>query len=153
MTTPADLERASADPIRTPYLTLVEVWPERSPSDVLYVVINNEDITSNGQVYTKGDIAISHPSASDGDISVQVVVSNIDRVLGKRLLAEKDRLIIKIMEINSAEPDTILRTTHDLFYLSGAGVDAELVSGELRSRLDMSDPYQPGVQQNFFPAL
>lgn len=153
MVTSPDLIRVSSDPVLDPDIVLVEMWPLRSPDEKEFAAINNEDFVANGITYYRADIDVSHPNGSDGDISVSIVMSNITRIPGQIFTSEKDTIVCRIMEVNAAEPDVIKHDTHDLLCVEGGTVNAEVVSGELHSRIDENHPLQQGVRGADFPGL
>lgn len=153
MVSSPNIIRASSDPIITPYLTLLELWPMRYPEGIQRFVVNNEKIISNGVTYNKSYFEVSHPDGTDGDVSISITVSNIDRVPGQTLIAETDIIICRIILINSVEFDNILRDTHDLFYLSGGVVDARVVTSLLASRIEPMRPIYEGANEYALPAI
>lgn len=153
MVSSPELIRISSDPVLDADIVLIEMWPLRQPDDKHYVAINNEDIVSNGITYSQGWLEVSHPDGTDGDLSISIAMSNITRIPGRILAAEKDQVICRLMEVNAAEPDIILRDTHDLFFLNGGKVDAVTTSSELISRMADNEPLQHGVTGASFPAL
>lgn len=154
MTTNAELHRANSDPVATAELLLLEFWEQGRPEAKEYAAINNEDVVSNGVTYRHSSISVALPSTSDDSPSLSISVSNIERVVGRRVLSTKLPLIVRIMEINSADPDTILRDTYDMLILSDATVTAQTVSGSLVPQLDPLEPFPlEGVRAEFFPGL
>ncbi len=149
----AELNRINKDPIQTPYIYLMEFWVRDDESTKIRLALNNENITSNTFVYSEAHLNVSMPDGNDGISSVDISVSNIDRVIGWQVMALKEALICRVMTINSADPDTIIQDTYDGFYLSNPTIDAETVSGELLPILRYGEPIYGGVEDRFFPGL
>lgn len=152
--TDAQLHSANLDPITSPDLLLLEFWEQGRSDQKERAVVNNEDITSNSLVYPKSAIQIALPSSTSEAPTLKVSVSNIERIIGRKVLSTKLPIICRLMEINAATPDTILRDTYDLLVLEGAEVTAESVSGNLLPQLSPLEPFpNEGVNIEFFPGL
>lgn len=154
MTTPAELHRANSDPVPAAELLLMEFWEQGRPDNKQYAAINNEDIVSNGVTYPKSVISVALPSTGDEAPSISISVSNVDRTIGRRVLSTDRPIICRIMEINAAAPDTILKDTYDLLVLDVATVTAQTVSGSLVPQLNPQEPFPlEGVRAEYFPGL
>ena len=149
----AELNRANKDPIQTPYLLLLEFWIRDDEASKIRLVVNNEDVTSNSEIYSKAYIETSMPDGNNGISTVGISVSNVDRVVGWHVLNLKRPLICRVMTINAADPDTIIQDTKDVFMVYNPTIDAFKVSGELLPILRSGEPLYGGVEDRFFPGL
>lgn len=153
MVSSVELHRANNGTITSAYLLLVEFWELGDEATKQYAVINNEDVVSNGVTYYKSGISVNSPSSKQGK-SINISVSNINRAMGRAVLSTKQPIVCRVMEINMADPDVILKDTHDLFMLSGATVTAETVAGDLAVRWSNQEPFpNEGISDLFFPGL
>jgi len=149
----ADIHRANGT-IADPYLVLLEFWEKGDAGNKIRAVLNNEDVTSNGEVYTRSAINISHPSSSAQRPTINIGVSNVDRTIGWEVLGATRPIICRIMEINYAQPDAVLRDTFDAFYIDSPTVSAEFMQGELKPIFNFDEPWpNESVNTTFFPGL
>ena len=82
-----------------------------SATDIIYLVNNNEPITSNGQVYDPYPFALTLPM-SDGERQVELIlqIDNVDQTLTHAIRELLTPPIIKLEMVLSGSPDTVERT-------------------------------------------
>ena len=147
MTHPA--YRQSAETNTTPDLFLLE-FSERGSDDVSRAVLNNEDVIFEGNTFARASFGCSVPS--DGDVfkAPSLTFSNVERVLGKAVLAAKGRIKCRMIHVDGGDYTvsggvrtyyTAIQDTKDLLVISGVSADVITISGDLGSSLPMDIPY------------
>lgn len=89
-------------------IVLIEINHEVM-EEVLYVANNNEDITSNGQVYIGFPFKIELPSETDGPPVGKIGIQNVDTELGKDILAMRglDPASMRMKVVLASDPDSV----------------------------------------------
>lgn len=153
MVTDAQRHKLNLNPITDAHLVLLE-FQEDGSSLVHRACINNEAIVSNGNTYEPTNIELSLPSASSNDVFVSMTISNIDRLVGRKLSLAKRPVGVRIMLIDSSVPDTLLLDTANLIVILSASGDSESITAELGPRAPLTEPWPPQrTRKQFFPGL
>lgn len=142
MPTVSDAQRhkLNRDPVSDPHVILIE-FQEDGQSVIERAALNNEDIVWNGETYYRSDIEVQTPSTGDGEISAQLVASNIDRYLSRALDGARQRINVRLILIDTAAPDTPLIDTLNLMVMPGASAsDDGTVSAQLAARAGLLEP-------------
>ncbi len=98
---------------------------------VYRVVNNNENITSNGEVYTAYAFSLTLPTDNLDDVpSVRLEIDNVDQLLvdGLRAATLPPRFTVQV--VLASQPDVIEFALDDLL-LEEANIDAQRISGNL----------------------
>lgn len=153
MPQPTDATRhtLNRDPIAEPYLVLLE-FKEDGETDIVRVAVNNEDVTFQGEVYLKASVEVTLPSTQDGDQAATLTVSNVDRVLGKALLACRRRINVRMILVNAFDLDaTPIIDTMNLMVNPSSSVNPSIIEMSLGPRADQQEPvpFQRTTQQLF----
>ena len=118
------------------------------------VVDNEEDITSNGDVYTAFPFQISlPPDSSDGGFSVRLTICNVDRTIIDEIRTLTRSPTITLSIILASDPDTIEAGPIEMT-LGKVDWDALVIIGTLQTEDILNEPY-PGefFTPNLFPGL
>ena len=148
-----DIHNMNRDPISEPYLLLVEL--EEHNSGILNRwCVNNEPVVSNGNTYEPAAIEFSIPASGEEQTGVKAVVSNVDRTVGKALLAARKRVSVRLMVINIVVFDDYLIDTLDMFFISEAQFDAQELDATISSVIDWFTPVPfEKTTENLFPGV
>ncbi|SNZ21730.1 hypothetical protein [Cohaesibacter gelatinilyticus] len=151
-TTNADRHRVNLHPQEDPILCLIEFWEEGSDYYVR-AVVDTDDYTYEGNVYTRSQIDVLLPKSSGQQSSAALEASNINRVPGQLVLSAERRVNVRFIVVNT-ELDTTLIDTKTHFFAQTKTVTVETVAFELSSKLDLAEPVQSkAVTKSEFPAL
>ncbi|MBT6048968.1 MAG: DUF1833 family protein [Candidatus Scalindua sp.] len=129
------------------YLVLLTI----SQADVttLRVVNNNEDVTSNGNVFTGFPFEIQLPDQrEDSPPNAQLTIDNTSREIAQAIRNMTSPATILIEVIRAADPDTIEKT-YAVFTLRNVEWDATRVTGDLILEDVEREPFPAG---QFSPA-
>lgn len=138
--TDAQRHKLNRDPITDPHIILIE-FQEDGESAVERAALNNENIVWNGETYYRSDIEVQTPSTSDGEISAQLVASNVDRYLSRALDSATQRINVRIILIDTAAPDEPIIDTKNLLVMPSASANDEgSVSAQLAARVGLLEP-------------
>ena len=141
MPNPTDAQRhkLNRDPVSDPHVVLLE-FQEDGQSAVQRAAINTEDITFEGNLFTAASIDIQLPETKSGDTRARLVASNVDRILGRALDAATQRISVRIILIDTANPTvTIVDTENQLVIPSASGNSTE-ISAQLGPRATLQEP-------------
>lgn len=142
--------KLNLDPIADAHVILVEIQEDGS-SEVNRATINTEDIVSNGNTYTAAEIFINLPNSADEELTVSVSISNITREISRAVRRARNRIGIRMMLIDTSDPDTYLKDTGNLLVLSNISGN-ETISGDLTPRAGINEPWPPmRTRKQFFP--
>lgn len=141
MPTPTEAQRhkLNRDPVADPHLILLE-FQEDGKSLVHRAAINTEDVTWEGDVYSRASISVELPQTGDGETSAQLVASNIDRILGRAINSATQRINVRLILIDSALPDAAIIDTKNLLVIPSASGSATQVSATLAPRASLLEP-------------
>ncbi|MEH6727447.1 MAG: hypothetical protein V7703_14890 [Hyphomicrobiales bacterium] len=132
--------KLNRDPIIDPHVILIE-FQEDGESAVERAALNNENIIWEGNTYFRSDIEVQTPSTGDGEISAQLVASNVDRYLSRALDSAKQRINVRIILIDTAEPTTPIIDTQNLLVMPSASANDEgSISAQLAARVGLLEP-------------
>lgn len=118
------------------------------------VVNNNEDITSNGNVFTAFPFDIELPDSREGvPPSATLVIDNVSQEIAQAVRTMTSVATVLIQIIRAADPDTIERS-YTGFNLRDVKWNAHKMSGDLILEDFQTEPY-PALQFSpaFFPGL
>lgn len=142
--------KLNLDPIEDAHVILVEVQ-EDGQSAIHRAAINTEDIVSNGETYVASEIFITLPNSSDEEVGVSVSMSNITRVISRAIVRARNRIGLRMMLIDTADPDTYLKDTGNMLVLINVSGN-ENISGDLAPRASVLEPWPPmRTRKQFFP--
>lgn len=139
MATEAQQHKLNRDPIEDPHLILLE-FQEDGQSAVERAVMNTEDYTWRDNLYYRSEIDIRLPISGNGQVRAELSASNVERLLGRALDAATQRINVRMILIDSAEPEPPLIDTENLLVIESASGNATEVSGQLGPRADLLEP-------------
>lgn len=138
--TDAQRHKLNRDPIVDPHVILIE-FQEDGQSAVERAALNNENIIWNGETYYRSDIEAQTPPTGDGDISSQLVASNVDRAISRALDRAQERINVRLILIDTAAPDTPIIDTLNLMVMpTASAADEGTVSAQLAARAGLQEP-------------
>lgn len=151
--TAAQIHKLNTDPISDAHILLVEIEEEHTGT-VLRYARNNEDVVSNGETYEAATIEFSLPGYGEEIRPVSMTVSNVNRAPGRALVLSSERIMVRLMVIDYASPDTYLEDTQDLLAIVDADIDQQTVEARLISVIDWQSPVPFfKTTQGMFPGL
>lgn len=110
---------------------MLKVLTLNLPSGVIRVVDDENEITSNGEVFEAFPFSLPLPEERDDRVSrVQLTITNIDARIMDGISQLVAPLPITMEVILASDPDTIEAGPFDFFMMS-AKFDAKVVTGEL----------------------
>ena len=123
-------------------------------SQPIYVVNNNENITSNGVQYIAFPFEITLPDNRDGaPPRAQLAIDNVSREIGEAIRSISSAASVKIQIIRAAAPDTV-EIEWPYFSLRNVKWDFTKVTGDLTFEDFISEPYPAGkFVPAYFPGL
>lgn len=138
--TDAQRHKLNRDPVADPHVILLE-FQEDGHEAIERAALNNEDIIWGGNTYYRSDIEVQTPSTGDGEISAQLVASNVDRYLSRALDSATQRINVRIILIDTVNPDQPIIDTKNLLVMPTAAADDEgSVSAQLAARVGLLEP-------------
>lgn len=137
--TPAQRHKLNRDPVVDPHIILLE-FQEDGKSFVHRAAINTEDVTFEGNVFSRAAISVELPQTADGETSAQLVASNIDRVFGRAINSATQRINVRLILIDAALPDAAIIDTKNLLIMPSASGSATQVSAALAPRASLLEP-------------
>ena len=151
--TNAQRHKLNRDPIADPHVILLE-FQEDARSTVHRAVINNEDVTHNGNTYVATDISVTLPDSGAQDPSVRLEMSNLSRVVGATVARAKNRIGCRIMLIDTSDPDVTLSDSEDMFILGRITLNGIRISATLMPRASTDEPLPyRRTSKLFFPGV
>lgn len=130
------------------YLVLLTI-DEASLSSPIRVVNNNEDITSNGNLFTAFPFKAELPNSKEGSATTaKLIIDNTSREIAEAIRTITSTATVLIQVIRAADPDTIEKTFAP-FDLRNVKWNASEVSGDLFTENLDSEPFPAG---EFTPA-
>lgn len=142
--------KLNLDPIEDAHVILIEVQEDGAVA-VHRAAINTDDVVSNGETYVASEIIITLPSSSDEEVGVSVSMSNITREISRAVARARNRIGIRMMLIDTADPDTYLKDTGNMLILTNVSGN-ETVTGDLAPRASVLEPWPPmRTRKQFFP--
>lgn len=135
---------------------LLRIFPygETDPANAYRLVQDNEDLTSNGLVYTALGFDLTLPQ-EDGDSlpSVNLEIDNVGQDLAVPLVQNTDPLTVELEIVLKSEPDTVLAGPWQ-FLAANTSVSAQSIALQLRYE-DMLNEAFPCVRMTpeNFPGL
>ena len=146
----ATQQRLNAAETSSAFLVLIEI--SHTLFTTVRLVNNTEDITSNSQVYTAFPFAAIFPPDTDQVNAVaKLSVPNATRELISELrtaLGSRERISVDMHVIDSADPDTYLRSETGLEVVNVV-YTADVLTADLSRDSFLTEPY-PG--DRFTPA-
>ena len=142
MPTVTDTQRhkLNRDPGSEPHVILLE-FQEDGQSAVERAALNNEDVTYEGNVFSRSDIEVALPSTGDGEISAQLVSSNIDRYISRALDRATQRINVRIILIDTSAPTVAIIDTLNLMVMPAASASEDgSISAQLSARAGLLEP-------------
>jgi hypothetical protein len=137
-----------------PHLILLEFWQEGYSADRVRVAMNNEDVTHDGKTYTKSAIQFTPPKSDDKGGSRSLNISNVDRILGKKVLHSSGKIRCRFILVSRADHDVAVWDTSDLLVIYSSQVNRVFVSGDFGMKPDPQMPYPPTrTPKRFFPGV
>lgn len=152
MPVPTTSQRRKLDrePVSDPHVILLE-FQEDGRTEVTRVAVNTEDVTHNGNTYTRASIGVQLPDTGSDDTRAQLTVSNIDRTLSRILDAARQRISVRIIFVDTANPDVAIVDTKNLLVLEQASGTSGEISVTLGPRVSLQEPvpFQKTTRQGF----
>lgn len=142
MPTPTEAQRhkLNRDPVADPHLILLE-FQEDGKSFVHRAAINTEDVEWGGETYYRAAISVELPRTGDGETAAQLVASNVDRILGRAINSATQRVNVRLILIDYADPELPIIDTKNLLVMASASGSATQISASLAPRATLLEPY------------
>lgn len=122
----------------------------RGKTDTFYVVNNNEDITSNGQLYSAYPFDITLPPDSlQKQPTVTLTIDNVSKILTDWIRNEFDPPEVAIQVVLASQPD-VVEMNLDFLKLIDARWDAKTITGTLQVD-DVFNAAFPSIGQTYTP--
>jgi len=151
--TTAQKHKVNRDPISDAHVMLVE-FQEDGQTLVHRAAVNNEDVTHNGNVYSRSSISVNLPTSSDRDTGATLKMSNIDRVIGRTIDAATKRINARLILIDTSIPDVAIVDTGNLLIVPNAQGDSTTITMELAPRASLLEPVPfQRTTQALFPGV
>lgn len=144
--------KLNRDPVTDPHIVLLE-FREDGQTAIERAAVNTEDVTHLGNVYTRAAIDVRFPQTADGDTAAQLVMSNIDRVIGRALSAATQRIRVRLILIDVSAPDIAIIDTSDLMAIMSASGNSLEISATLGPRASFDEPLNQRTTRAFFPGV
>ncbi len=151
--TSAQRHKLNRDPVTDAHVVLLE-FQEDGRSAITRLAINTEDVEHDGNTYTRASIDTQLPSTGDDDTTAQLSVSNIDRVLGRIIDAARQRINVRILFVDTAEPDVAIVDTKNLIVIQSVSGNSVRLTATLGPRVSLQEPVPfQKTTRNFFPGV
>lgn len=137
--TDSQRHKLNRDPVRDPHVILLE-FQEDGQDSILRVAVNTEDVTWEGNLYTRAAIHITFPQSGGGDTRAQLAASNVNRALSRALNAATRRISCRLILIDVANDTVPLIDTANLLVIPSASGRADKVTAELAPRASLLEP-------------
>lgn len=152
MPTPSTSQRhkLNRDPVSDPHIILLE-FQEDGKSMVHRAAINTEDVTWEGEVYTRAAISVELPETRDGETRAQVVMSNVERIFSRAMNAATQRINVRLILIDFGAPAVPLIDTMNLLVIPSASGNSTRITGQLSPRATLLEPvpHRQTTKQDF----
>lgn len=129
MTTPAGDAAANAQFTDQVWLCLVEIQ-HSSLGAPFRIVNNNEDVTSNGNVYLKSAFSLTLPDDADEAPSVNIEIDNVDRLVVDIARSVSSPATVLLTVVLAETPNSIEAGPFEM-RLVRVGYDKDKVTGSL----------------------
>lgn len=157
--TTAQIHKLNRDPVSDPHLLLIEI-EELHSGFVHRHCRNNEAVlsrVSDGSTqysYEPATIEFSRIGHGEEIRGVSITVSNVDRNAGRALILSSEPVMVRMIVIDYASPDTALEDTLDLLGVASADISPQAIEARLESNLDFQLPWPPfRTTAQLFPGL
>ena len=113
--------------------------------------INTEDVTWEGEVYTRAAISVELPETRDGETRAQVVMSNVERIFSRAMNAATQRINVRLILIDIGAPAVPLIDTMNLLVIPSASGSSTRITGQLAPRATLLEPvpHRQTTKQDF----
>jgi hypothetical protein len=143
--------KVNRDPVRDPHIILLE-FQEDGNSIIERAAINTEDFTFEGNVFIAAGITVKLPSAENNEPTASLSASNVELVLGRALNAATRRINVRMILVDTSEPDTAILDTGNLLVATSSTISGVMVEMHLAARASMQEPVpNRRTSQNSFP--
>lgn len=136
--TDAQRHKLNRDPVSDPHIVLLE-FREDGQAAVQRAAINSEDVTFEGNVFSRASIDAVFPGTGDEAVEARLTASNVDRILGRALDAARLRVGCRLILVDASDMSVVIDTANLMVIRSGSG-DSTSISVSLDSRADILDP-------------
>lgn len=146
----AQRHKLNRDPIRDPHIILLE-FKEDGRALVHRAAVNTEDVTWQGDLYTRAAISVELPETRDGETRAQVVMSNVERIFSRAMNAATQRINVRLILIDIGAPDVPLIDTMNLLVIPSASGSSTSITGQLAPRASLLEPvpHRQTTKQDF----
>lgn len=142
--------KVGRDPVADAVVVLLEF--QEDGRDTVHRAAINNDVESNSETYVATAIDISLPGSGDAEPAVSLSMSNLSRVAGIMAARARNRIGCRLMLVDTADPDTLLIDTGDMYVIREVSGDSVRLSATLGPRASFQEPV-PGrrATKPFFP--
>lgn len=144
--TTAQIHKQNLDPVTDPQLLLVEI--EELHSGVVHRYVRDvddlESSVSDGvttETWTAASIEFSWTGHGEEIRDVNITVSNVYRDAGRALILSSEPIMVRLIVIDYASPNTAMADTLDLLFIGEATIGPETVEGKLTSTILWDSAY------------
>lgn len=151
--TAAQRHKLDRDPISDPHIVLLE-FQEDGRTEVTRCAINTESVVSNGNTFNRYSMQVSLPATGSGDSRASLTLSNLDRVIGRIIDAARKRISVRMMLVDSSDPDTLIVDTRNMLVLSSISGNSIQITAQVEPRVSLQEPVPlQKTTRNFFPGV
>lgn len=151
--TSAQRHKLDRDPITDAHIVLLE-FQEDGRSTVTRYALNTEDVVSGGNTYRRASVRVDLPSTGSDDTRATLTASNLDRTLGRVVDAARRRVTVRLMLVDSSDPDTVIIDTKNLIVMSTISGNSVQVTASLEPRMSLQEPVPfQRTTRKFFPGV
>ena len=142
--------RVNLHPQSDPEICLIEFWEDGSDY-IVRAAVNSEDYVWQGETYTRSQIDVLLPNSGDKSSTASLEASNVNRAPGQLVLTAERRVNVRMIAVNTYLEQALIDTKTN-FYARSKTVEAQTVTMDLASKLDLQEPVnQRSVNRSEFP--
>lgn len=150
--TPAQAHKLNRDPVSDAHLVFLE-FQEDGTDTIHRAVVNNEDVTFQGEVYSMAAITGAFPGSGDSEVRTSLEISNIDRKVSRAIDAAKARINVRLFWVDVSNPDVAIFDTGNLLVIQNANGNSTRITAELWPRASLLEPVRRQTTEATHPGV